>query len=231
MVDTSQFYKNLGDTPARPQQIMMHLQPYDFWLGSTGQEKRWYSQIHYPDTIHDQDLRYHWILQSTIPDWQLHKSAFQDAISGDWEMKALAKMITDGWPEETFEVPKNLQKNFTHASTLTVEDGLILKVEALLVPDSKQEHVLRQLYDGHQGITKTNLQAKNVVYWPGMTRDIEQMINSCTTCHQFQAKQCNTSLEKCPTPDHPWQTLASDLLDFDGGSAWLWQTCTQRCAS
>ena len=52
-------------------------------------------------------------------------------------------MIIDGWPEDTSEVPKNLQKYFTQASTLTVKDGLILKGEALLVPDSKWEQVLR----------------------------------------------------------------------------------------
>ena len=50
-----------------------------------------------------------------------------------------------------------------------------------------------------------------------MTKDIEKMISSCTTCQLFQAKQCNTPLERCPTLDHPWQTVASDLFDFDGG--------------
>ena len=46
-------------------------------------------------------------------------------------------MIIDGWPEDTSEVPKHLRKYFTHASTLAVEDGLILKGEALLVPESE----------------------------------------------------------------------------------------------
>ena len=48
-------------------------------------------------------------------------------------------MITDGWPEDTPEMPKILQKSFMYASNLTVEDGLILKGEALLVPDSEWE--------------------------------------------------------------------------------------------
>ena len=145
------------------------------------------------------------------------KSSFQDAILADPGLKALAQMIIDGWPEEASEVPKNLHKYFADASTLTVEDGLILKGESLLVPDSKQEQVLRQLYDGHQGTIKTNLCVKNVVVWPGMTKDTEKLINSGITGQQFQAKQCDTPLEKCPTPDHPWQTVASDLFDFDGG--------------
>ena len=50
-----------------------------------------------------------------------------------------------------------------------------------------------------------------------MTKDIEKMITSCTTCQRFQAKQCDTPLEKHPRPDHPWSVVASDLFDFDGG--------------
>ena len=91
-------------------------------------------------------------------------------------------MIINGWPEDTSEVPKHLRKYFTHACTLVVEDGLILKGVALLIPESERDQVLCQLHDGHQEITKTNLQAMNVVYWHGMTKDIEKMITSCTTC-------------------------------------------------
>ena len=188
--------------------------------------------MHYPDTIHNQDLRYPWILQYTIPDWHSVQICLPKCyFSWPRTQKTLAQMIIDGWPRDTSEVSKNLQKYFTHASTLTIEDGLILKGEALHIPDSEWEQVLRQLHDGHQGITKTNLWAKNVVYWPGMTKDIEKVINSCTTCQWFQAKQCDTPHEKCPTWECPWQTIASDLFDFDGGNTWSWQTCTPRCPS
>ena len=114
-------------------------------------------------------------------------------------------MTIDGWPEDISVVPKNLRKYFSHASTLTVEDGLILWAQ-----------VIHQLHERHQGITEMNLQAKNVIYWPGMTKYIEQMINSCNTCQYFQARQCDLPLEKQPTCNCPWQIMASDLFSFDG---------------
>ena len=49
-----------------------------------------------------------------------------------------------------------------------------------------------------------------------MTKGIKKMISTCTTCQRFQAKQHILQLERQPTPDCPWQILASDLLDFDG---------------
>ena len=57
---------------------------------------------------------------------------------------------------------------------------------------------------------------KNIVYWPGMRKDIEKMVSTYTTCQRFQAKQCDLPLEGQPTPDCPWQIMASDLFDFNG---------------
>ena len=65
---------------------------------------------------------------------------------------------------------------------------IILQGEALLILESEQAQVLQQLNNGHQGISKTNLWAKNVIYWPGITKDIEQMIKSCNICQHFQAR-------------------------------------------
>ena len=42
------------------------------------------------------------------------------------------------------------------------------------------------------------------------------MISTCTTCQRFQAKQSTLPLERQPTPDCPWQIMASDLLDSNG---------------
>ena len=150
-------HKNLVDTPARLQHMIMQLQPYDFILKyRPGKEM----------TLADTLSRYYPQPAPDIPlDIAIHhthltmqrKTAFQNAIVADPELRALSQMIIDGWLEDTSEVPKHLRKYFTHASTLAVEDGLILKGEALLVPESEQDQVLCQLHDGHQGITKTNL--------------------------------------------------------------------------
>ena len=117
-------------------------------------------------TLADAVSRYHPQPAPEIPlDIAIHhaslttqcKTAFQNAIMADPELQALSQMIIDGWMEDTSEVPKHLRKYFTHASTLSVEDGLILRGQALLIPESEQDQVLCQLHDGHQGITKTNL--------------------------------------------------------------------------
>ena len=67
------------------------------------------------------------------------------------------KMIINRWPEDASDVLKHLRKYFLHASTMTLEDGLILWGEALLIAESEWAQVLQQLHDEHWGITKTIL--------------------------------------------------------------------------
>ena len=42
------------------------------------------------------------------------------------------------------------------------------------------------------------------------------MVQSFSTYQQFETKPCNLPLERQSTPDDPWQSMASDLSDFDG---------------
>ena len=76
------------------------------------------------------------------------KTSFQGAIATDPDIRALSQMIINRWPEDASDVLKNLRKYFSYASTLTVEDGFILRGEALLILESKWAQVLQHLHDG-----------------------------------------------------------------------------------
>ena len=89
-------------------------------------------------------------------------TAFQDLIAADPELWELSQMIIDGWTEGASDVPKNLRKYLSRASTLTVEDGPILWGEALLITESEWAQVLQKLHNGHQGITKINPWPKDI---------------------------------------------------------------------
>ena len=75
----------------------------------------------------------------------------------DSEMCALSDIIITGWPDDIKEVPCPLHPYWQHCETLTVEDGLVLHGEALIVPHSERERVLHQLHQFYQRITKSQL--------------------------------------------------------------------------
>ena len=210
--------KNLADTPAWLQCMMLCLQGYDF-------------TIHYcpvkemviPDTLScfsprpGPDLP----LDSTIHHARIMpdcKEAFQQAFVNDPEMQALADLIITGWPEDIKEVPHPLRPYWQHWETLTIEDGLVLWGEALIIPPAERERTLHQLHQFHQGITKSQLLAHGSFFWPSINKAIEEVVHQCETCTQFQSQNAAAPLTPTPTPtpSHPWQMCATDIFTLEG---------------
>ena len=61
----------------------------------------------------------------------------------------------------------------------TLSDGLILKGTRIVIPESLQPDVLKQLHYAHQGSEKCKLMAKGSVFWANINRDIEELVKSC----------------------------------------------------
>ena len=57
--------------------------------------------------------------------------------------------------------------------------------------------------------------AKDIVFWPGMNSEIKALVERCTVCAEFQAK--NASLPH-QIPDRPWSKVAADLLTVSGNN-------------
>ena len=61
-------------------------------------------------------------------------------------MHTLADMIITGWPDNNKVVHCPLHPYWQHCKTLTMEDGLVLHGEALIIPPSEGERILQQLH-------------------------------------------------------------------------------------
>ena len=82
------------------------------------------------------------------------KKAFQQCIQEDPLLHSLAKTIITGWPEDVTDLPNVLRPYHTNQDVLTVEDGLILRGETLIIPPPEREKVLASIHEGHMGISK-----------------------------------------------------------------------------
>ena len=78
------------------------------------------------------------------------KLEFQQTIQDDPLLKSLTDTIVAGWPENASDVPNALRPYNNHRDELTVEDGLIFKGEALIIPPAKREKILHKIHEGHQ---------------------------------------------------------------------------------
>ena len=57
------------------------------------------------------------------------------------------------------------------------------------------------------------LRALETVYWPGINKDILKEYQSCKTCIKYSKSQRSEPLQSHPTPELPWDTVATDLFE------------------
>ena len=146
--------KNLTDTPARLQRMLLRLQNYDVKIiYHPGREMlvadtlSHYAPMPAPEVA--LDLAIHHV--HITPEKKL---AFQQSIQDDPLLRSLAETIIAGWPEDIKDLPNALRPYHTYRDVMTVEDGLILRGEALIIPPSERGKVLESIHEGHLGISK-----------------------------------------------------------------------------
>ena len=104
------------------------------------------------------------------------------ATQEDYVLVLLKQVITQGWPSNVKEVPKELQPYWTFREELTIEDGLILKGTRIVIPSKKCEAVLELIHVDHLGLNKCKLCAKETVYWPRLNDQLDKLILNCELC-------------------------------------------------
>ncbi|GFR60177.1 retrovirus-related Pol polyprotein from transposon 297-like Protein [Elysia marginata] len=142
--------------------------------------------------------------------------ALQDATAKDSELTCLKSQIIKGWPDNTKEVPQAVRKYWSMRDFLSIEDGLIIKNTAIIIPKSMKDFILDRLHDGHQGIEKCLLRARENVFWLGMTKDITEKVKECSICERYNRKsQQKQPLLQHEVPRGPFEKVAADIFPLD----------------
>ena len=143
------------------------------------------------------------------------------ATQEDDELALLKHAIMHGWPSTIREVPSQIQPYWTFREELTIEDGIILKGTWIVVPHKKHQATLQLIHEGHLGLGKCKLIAKDTVYWPGLNDQLEKLILNCEPCLKYSHSKCKskptTSLRQ-EIPVHPWSKLSTEIFHFEGVS-------------
>ncbi|KHJ39898.1 hypothetical protein D918_10057 [Trichuris suis] len=73
--------------------------------------------------------------------------------------------------------------------------------------------MLEHVHCGYQGIVRCKDRARESIWWPGISHEIEEMVESCVSCASLRQVRHE---QKLPTqlPAFPWQVVASDIFTF-----------------
>ena len=87
--------------------------------------------------------------------------------------------------------------------------------DVVVIPPSLRMDMLKLTHKSHLGMTKCKQRGREVMFWPNMNSDIENMIRDCSACVEYQNQQSAEPLKPTPTPDLPYSMVGSDLFDFE----------------
>ena len=95
-----------------------------------------------------------------------------------------------------------------------VDSRLSPSIITSLLPETKsnmRQEMLNYIHEGHQGKEHCLLRAKNTVFWPKITYNIQQLIDKCMICHEYAKSQLIIGATQ-ELPPYPWHTMATDLF-------------------
>lgn len=139
--------------------------------------------------------------------------ALKDATAVDETMRDLKDVIFRGWPEHKEDVSVQVAPYFSFRDELTFHDGLIMKGERIVIPKAERNQVKSYIHASHLGQGSALRRARDCVYWPGMTDEIKQMIETFEACNTYQASQQKETLQPTlPETEFPWQKVGVDLF-------------------
>lgn len=143
------------------------------------------------------------------------QAQIRQATTKDSIMQMLANIIQRGWPDTREEVPISIRGYWGYRDEITLQDGLIFKGNKVVIPKQMQKQMLKKIHCSHQGPEACIRRAKDVVFWPGMTAEIRQMVSQCSVCNEFLHKQAKEPLMTYAIPTYPWQMVGQDLFTID----------------
>ena len=95
---------------------------------------------------------------------------------------------------------------------MSIFEGVILRGNRIVVPQSLRKQILSLAHETHQGIVKTKQFPRTRFFWPGMDDATEKMIKHCQACVVNQPLNKYTPLQPTPLPRGPWVKGVVDLV-------------------
>ena len=103
-----------------------------------------------------------------------------------------------------------------YSESLFIQDGAIMYQDRVIIPTVLRQIVLDSLHAAHQGASSMQARAQGIVFWPGMTRDINLKRDQCIECHRNAPSQAALPSEPPEPPTVPFQKIYADFFDFGG---------------
>ena len=149
-----------------------------------------------------------YVAKNSIPK-AMTQDEVREATQKDGLLNKVMKAIQTGdWND------KEISEYERFKEELSVYKGLILRDHRLIIPSELQRKVIEIAHLSHQGIVKTKQCIREKVWFPGIDKQVEQIVKSCIPCQASYPGPSNRD-PILPTilPEEPWVSVS---IDFKG---------------
>lgn len=230
------FKKDINKVSARLQRMLLKLLKYDLTVeyvpGKSLYIADTLSRLYLKEeTPEDPEMAFvvH-NLVNLVPMSQDEKKNIQNWTKEDNILKFVLEFQKTNWPDTTKNLCPEMKQYFKIKDDIFVSDDILFLNNKLIVPPQQRRKILHLLHEGHFGVEKTRLAARNLFYWPNMSKEIEDFVLQCEICEKFRRKNQKEPLTSHPLPERPWERISADILEygnrpflvvFDSYSNWL----------
>ena len=219
------FKKSLLSAPCRLQRMLLRLQRYNLEViykpGSQMYIADHLSRASLPDVSPEDDEFQVFAVEVeeinpfdaiTISNERLPQ--LQRATEQDPVMQTLKTTILIGWPEKRDEVPEHIRQYWNFREQLSLHDGVVFKNQRVVIPKAMRPEVTSRAHSSHQGISACLRKARDLVFWPSMNKDIQEAVERCEVCAEYQPRNVQQPMQTHKIPSRPWSRLSCDLFSL-----------------
>ncbi|UYV65559.1 K02A2.6-like, partial [Cordylochernes scorpioides] len=150
------------------------------------------------------------------------KSAFWQVPLTDQELNFIKTLLTSPPvlrhfdPNEPLELFADASKDGLGAILMQKEKPLSYASASLTSPQKHYSQIEKELLALYFGcINNTIALAKGSIYWPGMNKEIEELINNCSICQQTSRENFKEPMLPHQAPEYPWQKVGIDIFQIE----------------
>ena len=143
------------------------------------------------------------------------RNQIKEAMKSDPTMLSLLETVKTGWPEDKNTLPSGVQQYYNFREELTTQSGFLFRGNRLIIPVGYREEIMSKLHASHSGINGFIRRARELIYWPGMYKEVEDYVKCCSVCNKYKPDQQKEPIVSFEVPEQPWEILGCDLFELD----------------
>ena len=219
---SSIYRKSMHEMPARLQRFFFELQRYDIEIVYKPGKEMFLadhlSRAFLSETNEDlvEELSVNEIdLLSYLAVTPEKYEQIKKATETDKELNILRNTVLQGWPENKSSCPSEIKCFWNYRDEIACLDGLMFKGLKLIIPKTLRKEMLELVHETHLGTVKCKSRAREVMFWPSMSSDIEEKVANCSICAKVNMKMPpKEPLLNHELPERPWSKVAADIFEY-----------------